>query len=118
MKDWCCKWFQRMIDLYPKKGFSIVAFKDESCDYKSFYVTAVPLDQEVRHALKDNEILWPITKDENGNNITLAISTELRLPIAFCPHCGTKLSPLITKKHKEFEMLAKRHMLAEQMLRK
>jgi prepilin signal peptidase PulO-like enzyme (type II secretory pathway) len=115
MKDWCCKSFQRMIDLYPEKGFSIIAFKDVSCDYKSFYFVAVPFDREVRHALKD-EISLPLIKDKDGNKIPIGIAIELRFPISFCPHCGQKLSPLIIKNRKKFDLLAENHALAEKTL--
>ena len=117
MNDWCCKTFQRMIDLYPESGFSIIAFKDDSCDYKSFYVVAVPFDKVARNALKEEEIFLSTINTVNGNRISLAIPFELRFPITFCPHCGKRLAPLIRKKQKKFDLLAQKHALAEQTLR-
>lgn len=105
-----------MINLYPESGFSIVAFKDDSCDYKSFYVVAVPFDEVARNAFKEDDILLSNKNDGDGNKVPLAISFELRFPIDFCPHCGKKLAPLIRKKQKKFNILAEKHALDGQVL--
>lgn len=116
MKNWCCDWFQNMIDSYGEKGFAILAFNDSSCDFRSFYFTSIPFEQEIMHAFKDDDLVWPIIRDKEGEQIPLAASLELRIPIDFCPKCGKKLAPLIRKNLKKFEQLAKHHEEVEQTL--
>jgi hypothetical protein len=116
MKNWCCDWFQNMIDSYGKKGFAIIAFNDSSCDFQSFYFTSIPFEQEIMRAFRDENLVWPIIRDEEGAQVPLAASLELRIPIDYCPKCGKKLAPLIRKKSKIFEELAKIHEGIEQSL--
>ena len=106
MSDWCCEWFQSMIESYGEKGFSIKALNDESCDFRSFYLAAIPFDQEIRNAFGDDSIQWPIIKDSQGDIIPLAAAVELRVPLDYCLRCGANLKKLIKKNINLFDELA------------
>ena len=116
MLSWCCDWFQNMIDSYGEKGFAMIAFNDDSCNYRSFYITSIPFEQEIILAFKDDNLAWPTINNEDGTQIPLAASIELRIPIDYCPKCGKKLAPLIRKNLNKFDQLAKHHKEIEQSL--
>ncbi|MCI5140541.1 MAG: hypothetical protein D3909_02195 [Candidatus Electrothrix sp. ATG1] len=105
MNNWCCEWFQLMIESYGEKGFSITAVKDESCDYRSFYLVSIPFERDIMDAFTDDNISWPTIKNSNGENILLAAAIELRIPMDYCIRCGADLKKLIKKNEKKFDKL-------------
>ena len=115
MEKWCCDWFQDMILSYGKKGFAIVAFHDESCDYRAFFLSSMPFDERVRKALTDESLAWPVITDR-GSRVPLAISVENRIPVDYCPRCGKSMKSLIKKYNNQFDSLAMEQSKIENIL--
>jgi hypothetical protein len=110
MSEWCCDWFDRMLEHSGEKGMSVIAFRDG--DYRSFYIQARTFEKEsIEEFDKIDPVTgqkkWPEIRNIKGNLIPFSVSQQI--PIVFCPSCGTKLISIIANKITEYDKLVFRH---------
>lgn len=108
---WCCERFWLIIDKDIEKGISVFASKEYEKDM--FILQACPFDKEV--VAEFNEIdpetgftRCPEIKMLNGKIIPVTIGMVMK--ITNCMFCGKKLSKVIKKNQKEFDLLAEKHL--------
>jgi hypothetical protein len=113
MMTTCCEWLSNFLQRAGEQGTAIVAILDG--EVRQFYIQAralTPWQEKTWDRLLHTEPLQthidPLFRNENGGLV--AVVTEMRVPIFFCPHCGTNLKRFVNHHRKEFDKLAEVHL--------
>jgi hypothetical protein len=87
----CCVWLERMLLNAGESGICVVALRDG--DVRQFFLQARPL---TRYQARNWGLLMaaeplsaavaPLFRNESGGLAPL--HTLMRVPLAYCPHCG------------------------------
>ncbi|WP_242394214.1 hypothetical protein [Anaeromyxobacter oryzisoli] len=108
----CCEWLKNMIARAGEQGTAAVAIRDG--ESRGFYIQARALTRQqertwdiLLHAEPKQIQLAPLFRNEAGG--LQAVVVEMRIPIHFCPHCGTNLEKFVRRHRNEFDMLAEAH---------
>ena len=111
----CCEWLKRMIAKAGWQGTAVIAIRESNLDLRRFYIQARTLtewQQKVWGRLLSTEPaktqLDSLFRNEAGG--LQAVVVGMRVPILYCPHCGTNLERLIRRHQEEFDALAESHL--------
>jgi hypothetical protein len=109
----CCEWLKNMIESAGEQGTAVVAIRDG--ESRGFYIQARALTRQqektwarLLHSEPLQTQLDPLFRNEAGG--LQAVVVGMRVPILFCPHCGTSLEKLVRKHRDEFDTLAGAHL--------
>ena len=108
---WCCEGFGFLIDNDIDKGLSVFASKKYGKN--AFYLQACPFDKKIVSELSKINPQTGLTKFseiKTPNEIVIFWNMSMEMGINYCMFCGKKLSTVIKKKQKEFDMLAEKHL--------
>jgi nicotinamidase-related amidase len=108
----CCEWLKNMIACAGGQGTAVVAIRDG--ERRGFYIQARALTQQqertwerLLHTEPMQSQLDPLFRNEAGG--LQAVVVGLRIPVLFCPHCGTNLEKFLRRHRDEFDVLAEAH---------
>lgn len=108
----CCEWLKNMIASAGEQGTAVVGIRDG--ESRGFFIQARALTQQqertwerLLHTEPMQSQLAPLFRNEAGG--LQAVVVGMRIPIFFCPHCGTNLEKFIRRHRDEFDMLAEAH---------
>jgi hypothetical protein len=101
-----------MLETAGEQGTAVVAHRDGN--QRQFYIQARALTQwqaktweRLLHTEPWQAQMDPLFREKNGSLV--AVVTVMRVPLSYCPHCGTNLDKLIKCQRDEFDVLAVAH---------
>jgi hypothetical protein len=108
----CCEWLKNMLATAGEQGTAVTAQRDD--DRRQFYIQARALTPwqaktwaRLLHTEPWQTQMDPLFREENGSLV--AVVTVMRIPLSYCPSCGTNLTKLIKRQREEFDKLASAH---------
>lgn len=110
----CCEWLTNLIQRAGEQGTAVIAVRDRDLDLRGFYIQARALtaaQQKTWERMLSTEPLQthldPLFRNEAGH--LQAVVVVARVPILYCPHCGTNLEKFVRRHQREFDALAESH---------
>lgn len=108
----CCEWLKNMLATAGQQGTAVIASKAEYGP--PFYIqtrSLTPWQQRTWDRLLCVEPLRtemdPLFRSESGGPV--AVMTGMRVPLSFCPACGTNLVKWAKRHQDDFDKLAEEH---------
>jgi hypothetical protein len=109
----CCVWLKNILSQAGESGSSVIASLEMGG--WQFFIQARPFTRHQAETLPElerdeatRERLAPLYRDERGR--LAPIHVQMRLPIQFCPCCGTDLRKLAASQRSAFDDLAREHL--------
>ena len=108
----CCDWMKNTLQRAGEQGIAVIASRVEGG--RQFYLQARPLTpgqeqnwQRLVSKEPGRTQLEPLFRDERGR--LAAVLVSLRVPLRFCPLCGSDLGKLIDRQREAFDAMAESH---------